>query len=91
MIFDKKIAELFLLNFREAYRFAKLLLSSYSRITHLMPLQGESFTVLTDDDLDKLDAFRVRYCDLQDSLGNKTFRTLLIHQQNAKKRDYRIF
>ncbi len=29
------------------------------------------------DALDKLDAFRVRFCDLQVVLGNKVFRSLL--------------
>ncbi len=81
MTYDKKIANLFLLNFSEAYRSAKLLMSSYQRIANFIPLKGEALSSLNVDDLDKLDAFRVRYCDLQDSLGNKTFRSILILEE----------
>lgn len=81
MTYDKKIANLFLLNFSEAYRSAKLLMSSYSRIANLMPLKGELLNSLSEDDLDRLDAFRVRYSDLQDSLGNKTFRSILVLEE----------
>ena len=81
MTYDKKIAELFIQNFNEAYRSAKLLMSSYNRVANLMPLKGNVLTSLNEDDLDKLDAFRVRYCDLQDSLGNKTFRSILMLEE----------
>lgn len=77
MEFDKNIAKLFLLNFSEAYRSATLLLMSYDRTVSLIPLKAESLKNLNADDLDKLDAFRVRYCDLQDSLDNKVFRSLV--------------
>lgn len=77
MDYDKKIARLFLLNFNEVYRSAKLLLMSYDRLANLFPLKAEILNTLKPDDLDKLDAFRVRFCDLQDSLGNKTFRSIL--------------
>jgi hypothetical protein len=81
MEYDKKNADLFLQNFKEAYRSAKLLISSYTRILPLMPLKGEQFQSLNEDDLDRFDAFRVRYCDLQDSLGNKTFRSILVLEE----------
>ncbi len=81
MTYDKKIAELFIQNFNEAYRSAKLLMSSYNRVANLMPLKGDVLISLNEDDLDKLDAFRVRYCDLQDSLGNKTFRSILMLEE----------
>ncbi|MBM3197758.1 MAG: hypothetical protein FJZ58_00695 [Chlamydiae bacterium] len=81
MAYDKKIADLFYVNFKESYRSAKLLLSSYHRIAHLMPLEGVKFHLLNADDLEKLDAFRVRYCDLQDSLGNKTFRSIVLLEE----------
>ncbi|MEM1283303.1 MAG: hypothetical protein AAGG81_07100 [Chlamydiota bacterium] len=77
MSYDQKIAELFLMNFKEPYRFATLLRSSYARLQGLFPLSGEKLTNLSTDDLDKVDAFRVRICDLQDTLGAKVFRTLL--------------
>lgn len=81
MTYDKKIADLFLLNFNEAYRSAKLLMSSYLRLTDIIPLKEEFFRLLDMESLDKLDAFRVRYCDLQDSLGNKVFRSILLLEE----------
>lgn len=83
MKYDQKNADLFLQNFNEAYRSAKLLMSSYNRTLHLMPLKGDQLSSLSEEDLDKLDAFRVRYCDLQDSLGNKTFRSILVLEEEV--------
>ncbi len=83
MVYDKKNADLFLQNFNEAYRSAKLLMLSYERLTNLMPIKGSLLNSLNMDDLDKLDAFRVRYCDLQDSLGSKIFRSILVLEEEA--------
>jgi hypothetical protein len=77
MVYDKNLAALFLLNFKESYRSAKLLVASRQRIEKLIPLSTSKMKNLSIDDLDMLDAFRVRFCDLQDSLGSKTFRSLL--------------
>ncbi|MFI5343921.1 MAG: hypothetical protein ACHQUC_06845 [Chlamydiales bacterium] len=77
MTYDDKLAALFLMNFKESYRSAKLLMLSHARVSDLIPLTGTKIKQLSIDELDKLDAFRVRFCDLQDSLGSKTFRTLL--------------
>lgn len=33
--------------------------------------------------MDTLDTFRVRFCDLQDSLGNKTFRSILLLKEES--------
>lgn len=43
-----------------------------------VPLTGERLT--TDDEslFERLDAFRVRYADLQDAIGNKLFRSILL-------------
>ena len=83
MHYDKKIADLFLLNFNEAYRSAKLLMMSHDRLKSLIPLNSVSLNTLNADELDKLDAFRVRYCDLQDCLGNKVFRSILNLEEEA--------
>ncbi len=81
MDYDKNLANLFIVNFNEAYRSAKLLLMSCERTSKLFPLKSELVEKITIDDLDKIDAFRVRYCDLQDSLGNKTFRSILMLEE----------
>jgi len=46
-----------------------------------MPLQDITLDDLSIDDKDKLDAFRVRYTDLQDCLGAKIFRGILVLEQ----------
>lgn len=71
MVYDKNLAALFLMNFKESYRSAKLLTASRQRIEGLIPLDTSKMKTLSIDDLDMLDAFRVRFCDLQDSLGSK--------------------
>lgn len=71
MHYDKNRADLFILSS------AKLLCMSLERMKNLIPLKIDSLKNISEDNLDKLDAFRVRFCDLQDSLGNKTFRSIL--------------
>ncbi len=81
MVYDKNLAALFLMNFKESYRSGKLLVASRQRIERLIPLNISKMKNLSIDDLDMLDAFRVRFCDLQDSLGSKTFRSLLMLEE----------
>lgn len=81
MHFDTKLIKLFHQNFGEAYRSAKLLMSSFERMKHLIPLSVSSIKDLNPENLDMIDAFRVRFCDLQDSLGNKVFRSLLLLEE----------
>lgn len=83
MHFDTKLLKLFIQNFDEAYRSAKLILLSYPRVEKFFPLSGELLTSLDIDSLDRLDAFRVRFCDLQDAIGNKVFRSLLVLEMES--------
>lgn len=76
-MYDDNLAKIFVMNFQEAYRSAKLLILSHERIEALIPLTPSRMKNLTIDDLDKLDAFRVRFCDLQDALGSKVFRSII--------------
>ena len=77
MKIDRNKVKLFLMNFDEAHRTAGLLRSSYSRLRPLMPLTGEKMSRFDDEELDRLDAFRVRFGDLQDLIGAKLFRSIL--------------
>lgn len=81
MHFDIKLLKLFEQNFDEAYQSAKLLTSSFERMQRLIPLSVSSIKNLNAENLDMIDAFRVRFCDLQDSLGNKVFRSLLLLEE----------
>lgn len=78
MNIDVKILKLFIQNLDEAYRSLKLIILSYPRLRSFFPLHGDHLKNLDIDDLDKLDAFRVRFCDLQDAIGHKLFRSLLL-------------
>lgn len=63
--------------FSEAYRTAVNLMSSLDRLRGRFPLSAEELEHLDEDDKDRLDAFRVRFTDLQDVLGSKLFRSVL--------------
>ena len=74
---NQKYKHLFLLNWSEAIRTAKLLKSSYHRLSNDFPLSHTDLETESDEFLDKVDAFRVRFSDLQDCIGNKLFRNIL--------------
>ena len=66
----------------EALRTARNLRSSVRRLSGtLLPVASGSLERLGEDDRDRLDAFRVRFIELQDLLGAKIFRALLIVEQ----------
>ena len=64
--YDPKLAALFLANYREAQRVARNLHTSLERTAHLFPLEGPVLDALGDESMERLDAFRVRFADLQD-------------------------
>ena len=75
--FDADLAALFLQSYGEALRAAHLVQVSIRRTNELFPLSARALTNLDDEGLERLDAFRVRYAQLQDLLANKLFRSLL--------------
>ncbi len=81
--YDTEIAALFVQGFGEAVRAARNVLVSIRRTTHLFPLSPNTLENLDDESLERLDAFRVRYAQLQDLLANKLFRSLL-HLEEEK-------
>jgi hypothetical protein len=74
---DSGYLSLFQSNWSEAVRTAERLNSSLSRLGYLFPLSVDRLNNASEEDFDKLDAFRVRFSDLQDCLGHKLFRNLL--------------
>ena len=77
MIADPRKAAVLTEVFAEAYRTALNLKSSLDRLGGRFPLSPEQIEHLDEDAKDRLDAFRVRFTDLQDVLGGKLFRSLL--------------
>lgn len=82
---NEKYLALFTSNWSEAIRTARRLKSSLDRLNKTFPLNELTLTNADDDLFDKLDAFRVRFSDLQDCMGNKLFRGIL------KLEDEKIF
>jgi hypothetical protein len=82
---DDKYLALFKANWSEAMRTANRLTSSLERLSDRFPLKKEALNNADEDFYEKLDAFRVRYSDLQDCIGNKLFRGVL------KLEDERVF
>ncbi len=81
---NEKYLALFISNWSEAIRTAKRLKSSLERLSQTFPLDENTLTNADEDLFDKLDAFRVRYSDLQDCMGNKLFRGILkIEDENV--------
>ena len=82
---DEKYLPLFVSNWSEAIRTARRLDSSLSRLKETFPLSEQTLIGANDDLFEKLDAFRVRFADLQDCMGNKLFRGIM------KLEDEKIF
>ncbi|NQZ52191.1 MAG: hypothetical protein HRT95_19075 [Moritella sp.] len=74
---DTKYVVLYQKNWTEALRTAKRLSSSLQRLASDFPISSASLVSADDDLQDKIDAFRVRFADLQDCIGHKLFRNLL--------------
>jgi hypothetical protein len=75
--YDAAVAALFAVNYGEAVRAARNLAASLRRTSRLFPLDGARLEALDEDARERLDAFRVRFADLQDLLAGKLFRGLL--------------
>jgi len=80
-MYDENVLAIFLNNWSEAIRTAERLQISLRRLKDHFPLTGDNLKFPTDDLLDGLDAFRVRYSDLQDCIGNKIFRGILLLEE----------
>jgi hypothetical protein len=78
---DPKLAALFVANYQEGARAARNLRTSLERTAHLFPLDGPTLDGLDVEARERLDAFRVRFADLQDLLSGKIFRSLLLVEE----------
>lgn len=78
MLLNACYVPLLLQNWREVSRCANRLTSSLARLQADFPLTGERLCNEDENLFERLDAFRVRYADLQDAIGNKLFRSILM-------------
>ncbi len=77
MNYDRDLADLFQQSYGEAVRAARNLSVSIKRTTSLFPLSAAAMAQLDDEALERLDAFRVRYAQLQDVLAGQS------HERNG--------
>ena len=75
--YDPTLAAIFIQIYKEAWRATGLLQVSVRRTALLFPLSETDMPQLDEEALERLDAFRVRYAQLQDVLAGKLFRILL--------------
>lgn len=78
MLLNPRYIPLLLQNWSEVNRCAHRLNSSLARLQADFPLTGERLATDDENLFERLDAFRVRYADLQDAIGNKLFRSILL-------------
>ena len=65
-------------NWSQACRTARRLSVSLFRLENYLPVTAAIISAGDEELMERLDAFRVRYGDLQDCLGNKVFRSVLL-------------
>lgn len=52
--------------------------SAYSKIACKLPLTEQSYTHLTDEDIEHIDQFVFRFSKLQDAIGQRLFKSMLV-------------
>ncbi|WP_299734743.1 hypothetical protein [uncultured Endozoicomonas sp.] len=80
MTLNASYLKLLLQNWSQTCRTAKRLAISVNRLAERLPLSIDDLQNTDEELFEKLDAFRVRFGDLQDSLGAKVFRSLLLSE-----------
>jgi hypothetical protein len=52
---------------------------SHSKISHLLPLSADKVLNLSDEETTLIDQYVYRFSKLQDSIGNKLFKAVLLN------------
>ena len=52
--------------------------SATKKMSYFMPLNSDKFINLTEDEIEHIDQFLFRFAKLQDAMGQKLFKTLLL-------------
>jgi len=64
--------------FRECDSHQARMMSAYQKIQHKLPLQPASYLQLKEEDITHIDQFLFRYAKLQDAMGQRLFKAMLI-------------
>ncbi|MDQ6968119.1 MAG: hypothetical protein Q9M14_05480 [Mariprofundaceae bacterium] len=64
--------------FRECDTHQARMMSAYQKIQHTVPLQSDSYLQLNEEDITHIDQFLFRYAKLQDAMGQRLFKAMLM-------------
>jgi len=64
--------------FRECDTHQARMMSAYQKIQHKLPLQPVNYLQLNEEDITHIDQFLFRYAKLQDAIGQRLFKAMLI-------------
>lgn len=64
--------------FAECARHSRRMLSAYNKVLLIFPLDVNKYGILTDDEIEHIDQMVYRFSKLQDSIGERLFKSLLM-------------
>ncbi|MCK5715908.1 MAG: hypothetical protein KAH77_00350 [Thiomargarita sp.] len=73
----------------ECHKHIKRVLYAYHKMSVLMPLDALKYEQLTDKQVENIDQFIFRFSKLQDAMGERVFKSVLIClEENVKKKPF---
>lgn len=66
---------------RECERHQARMMTAYQHVQNLLPLQSTSYLKLKEEDIAYIDQFLFRYAKLQDAMGQRLFKAILVFFQ----------
>ncbi|MBM2837827.1 MAG: hypothetical protein HW415_452 [Deltaproteobacteria bacterium] len=64
--------------FAECARHSRRMLSAYNKVLVIFPMDVNKYRILTDDEIEHIDQMVYRFSKLQDSIGERLFKSVLI-------------
>lgn len=64
--------------FAECTKHSQRMLSAHQKISNIFPLDVNKYRILTDDEIEHIDQMVYRFSKLQDSIGERLFKSLLM-------------
>lgn len=71
--------------FAECTKHSQRMLSAYNKISSIFPLNTAKYLILTDDEIEHIDQLVYRFSKLQDSIGERLFKSLLMFMEEDIK------
>ena len=71
--------------FAECTKHSQRMLSAYNKISNIFPLVAAKYHILTDDEIEHIDQLVYRFSKLQDSIGERLFKSLLMFMEEDIK------